>query len=65
MKKNKSNLTTYCISHKYCKKLDKLNLKLIGSGALKKRFPDYWLNDASGKKNISKKNYNYGSLTSI
>ena len=33
MKKNESNLTTYCISHKYNKKLDKLNLKLIGSGA--------------------------------
>ena len=65
MKKNKSNLTTYCISHKYDKKLDKLNLKLIGSGAFKKKFPDYWLNDAFGKKNISKKNYNYGSLTSI
>ena len=52
MKKNESNLTTYCISHKYNKKLDKLNLKLIGSGALKKRFPDYWLNDALGKKTI-------------
>ena len=55
MKKNKSNLTTYCISHKYSKKLDKLNLKLIGSGALKKRFPNYWLNDASGKKIFQKK----------
>ena len=65
MKKNESNLTTYCISHKYNKKLDKLNLKLIGGGALKKKFPDNWLNDALGKKNISKKNNNYGSLTSI
>ena len=65
MKKNKTNLTTYCISHKYDKKLDKLNLKLIGSGGYKKKFPSHWLNDAKGKKNISKKNYNYGSLTSI
>ena len=65
MKKNKSNLSTYCISHKYDKKLDKLQLKLIGSGAFKKNFPAHWLNDAEGIKNISKKNYNYGSLTSI
>ena len=55
MKKNKSNLTTYCISHKYSKKLDKLNLKLIGGGALKKKFPDNWLNDALGKKIFQKK----------
>ncbi len=65
MKKSNKNLTTYCISHKYDKKLDKLNLKLIGSGAFNKKFPSHWLNDAKGKKNISKKNYNYGSLTSI
>ena len=65
MKKNKTNLTTYCISHTYSKKLDNLNLNLIGSGASKKKFPKNWLNDAKGKRNISKKNYNYGSLTSI
>ena len=38
MKKNKTNLTTYCISHTYSKKLDNLNLNLIGSGASKKNF---------------------------
>ena len=65
MKKNNTNLTTYCISHLYSKKLDDLNLNLIGSGAAKKKFPLNWLNDAKGKKNISKKNNNYGSLTSI
>jgi len=65
MRKNKVNLTTYCISHKYSNKLDKLNLRLIGSGAFKKKYPSHWLNDAMGKKNISKKNDNYGSLTSI
>ena len=55
MKKNKANLTTYCISHIYSKKLDNLNLKLIGSGGSKKKFPLNWLNDAKGKRNISKK----------
>ena len=65
MKKNKPNLIIYCISHKYNKNLDQLDLKLIGSGALKNNFPDHWLNDSLGKKNIAKKNFNYGSLTSI
>ena len=65
MKKNNKNLTTYCISHIYSKKLDDLNLNLIGSGASKKKFPINWLNDAKGKRNISKKNNHYGSLTSI
>ena len=65
MKNNKTNLTTYCISHEYSKKLNNLNLKFIGSGGSKKKFPLDWLNDAKGKKNISKKNHNYGSLTSI
>ena len=59
-----NNLKTFCISHEYISYLDKLNLKIIGSGASKKKFPDYWLNDASGT-NISKKNPSYGTLTSI
>ena len=59
-----NNLKTFCISHEYINYLDKLNLKIIGSGASKKKFPDYWLNDASGT-NISKKNPSYGTLTSI
>ena len=50
-----NNLKTFCISHEYISYLDKLNLKIIGSGASKKKFPDHWLNDASGT-NISKKN---------
>jgi len=65
MKRIKSNLIIYCISHKYIKKLDKLGIKLIGSGGKKNKFPSHWLNDSLGKKNISVKNYNYGSLTSI
>ena len=65
MNKIKSNLKTYCISHEYISNLDKLNLNVIGSGAFKKKFPNHWLNDAKGKKNISKKNFNYGTLTSI
>ena len=28
MNKNKSNLKIYCISHKYIKELDKLNLNI-------------------------------------
>ena len=65
MKKIKPNLKTYCISHEYISNLDKLNLNIIGSGAFKKKFPNHWLTDAKGKKNISKKNFNYGTLTSI
>ena len=65
MSKNKSNLKIYCISHKYIKELDKLNLNIIGSGAHKRKFPKNWLNDSMGQKNISKKNFNYGTLTSI
>ena len=52
--KNKTNLTTYCISHTYSKKTDNLNLNLIGSGASKGLYGN-WLNDAKGKRNISKK----------
>ena len=65
MSKNKSNLKIYCISHKYIKELDKLNLNIIGSGAHKRKFPKSWLNDSMGQKHISKKNLNYGTLTSI
>ncbi len=65
MKKTKSNLSTYCISHKYDKSLDKLKIIKIGSGAFKKKYPSHWLNDSIGKKNISKKNSSYGTLTSI
>ena len=65
MKKTKTNLKTYCISHKYDKNLDKLELIKIGSGAFKKNYPTHWLNDSNGLKNISNKNLNYGSLTSI
>ncbi len=65
MKKFKTNLNTFCISHKYDKFLDEINLKVIGSGASKKKYPSHWLNDASGKKNISIKNSNYGSLLFI
>jgi len=64
MIKKKINLVTYCISHKYYKYLDKLNINIIGSGAFYKEYPNFWLNDNVGK-NISKKNKNYGSLTSI
>ena len=51
--------------NEFNKNLDKLNIKVIGSGAFKKKFPSYWLNDFNGKKNISNKNLTYGSLTSI
>ena len=65
MKKNKSNLNAYCISHKFYKNLDNMGFNIIGSGAYNKKFPSHWLKDSTGKKNISKKNLNYGSLTSI
>ena len=64
MKKIKKNLTNYCISHDYIDYLDTLNIKIIGSNGYKKKYPSHWLNDASGK-NISKKNENFGTLTSI
>ena len=59
MKKFKTNLNTFCISHKYDKFLDEINLKVIGSGASKKKYPSHWLNDARGKKNISTNGYWY------
>ena len=64
MRKLKTNLINYCISHEYINYLDSLDLNIVGSGAFKKKYPNHWLNDASGK-NISKKNKHYGTLTSI
>ncbi len=64
MRKLKTNLINYCISHEYINYLDSLDLNIVGSGAFKKKYPDHWLNDATGK-NISKKNKHYGTLTSI
>ncbi len=65
MNKKKSNLTTFCISHKYIKFLDSLDLNVIGSAGNKFDYPKNWLKDSSGKKEISSKNPNYGTLTSI
>lgn len=65
MEKKKSNLTTFCISHEYIKFLDKLDLNNIGSGGFKKKYPYNWLKDNIGSKEISSKNSNYGTLTSI
>lgn len=65
MNKKKSNLTTFCISHKYIKFLDSLDLNVIGSAGNKFDYPKSWLKDNSGKKEISSKNPNYGTLTSI
>lgn len=64
MKKIKKNLTNYCISHEYIKYLDTLKINVIGSNGFKKKYPTHWLNDATGI-NISKKNLNFGTLTSI
>ena len=50
----KSNLTTFCISHKYIEYLDNLDLNLIGSdGNLK--YPLNWFKDNLGKEISSKK----------
>lgn len=65
MNKKKSNLTTFCISHEYIKFLDSLDLNVIGSAGNKFDYPKSWLKDNSGKKEISSKNPNYGTLTSI
>ena len=64
MTKIKTNLVNYCISHKYFDYLDNLNINIIGSGAFKKKYPKNWLTDEKGV-NISQKNKNYGTLTSI
>ncbi len=65
MNKKKSNLTTFCISHEYIKFLNSLDLNIIGSAGNKFKYPKNWLKDNSGKKEISSKNQNYGTLTSI
>ena len=65
MIKKKSNLTTFCISHKYIHFLDNLDLNIIGSGSYKKKYPKNWFKDNSNTDNISNKNKNYGTLTSI
>ena len=44
MNKKKSNLTTFCISHKYIKFLDSLDLNVIGSAGNKFDYPKNWLN---------------------
>ena len=61
----KSNLTTFCISHKYIEYLDNLDLNLIGSDGNLKKYPLNWFKDNLGKKEISSKNKQYGTLTSI
>ena len=53
MKKKKSNLTTFCISHEYIKFLDELNINTIGSAGFKKKYPRNWLRDNIGRKEIS------------
>ena len=60
-----SKLKIFCISHKYFKYLDNLDIKKIGSNGHKKKYPNNWLKDSIGKNNISHKNLNYGTLTSI
>ena len=64
MKSN--NLKIYCITHKYFPFLKKMNLRIIVGGAHYKKntFPKNWLLD-NRYKNISKKNFNFGTLTSI
>ena len=64
MKSN--NLKIYCITHKYLKFLENLNLNFIVGGSYfnKNKFPNNWLSDNTNK-NISKKNKNFETLTSI
>lgn len=61
-----NNLKIYCITHKYFQFLKKVNLQIIVGGAHYKKntFPKNWLLD-NRYKNISKKNFNFGTLTSI
>ena len=61
-----NNLKTYCITSEYINYLEKLNLNIIVGGASDKneKFPKNWFLDNLGN-NISKKNKNFGSLTSI
>ena len=46
MRKLKTNLINYCISHEYINFLDSLDLNIVVSGAFKKKYPKHCLNDA-------------------
>ena len=61
-----NNLKTYCITGENLNYLKNLNLKVIIGGACnkKEKFPTNWLRD-NLNNNISAKNKNFGSLTSI
>ena len=61
-----NNLKTYCITGENINHLKNLNLKVIVGGACnkKEKFPKNWLQD-NLNNNISAKNKNFGSLTSI
>jgi hypothetical protein len=61
-----NNLKTYCITGENLNYLKNLNLKVIVGGACnkKEKFPTNWLRD-NLNNNISAKNKNFGSLTSI
>ena len=60
------NLNIYCITDKQINYLENLKLKIVVGGSFfkKENFPKSWFLDRT-KINISKKNNNYGSLTSI
>jgi hypothetical protein len=60
------NLVTFCITNKKKNILNETNLKIIvgGSHVKNEKFPNTWLLD-SNNINISSKNKNFGSLTSI
>jgi len=60
------NLSIYCITDKQINYLESLKLKIVVGGSFfkKENFPKSWFLDHT-KINISKKNNNYGSLTSI
>ena len=60
------NLSIYCITDKQINYLENLKLKIVVGGSFfkKENFPKNWFLDRT-KINISKKNNNYGSLTSI
>jgi hypothetical protein len=60
------NLVTYCITNEKKNILIETNLKIIvgGSHIKNEKFPNSWLLD-SNNINISSKNKNFGSLTSI
>jgi hypothetical protein len=60
------NLSIYCITDRQINYLENLKLKIVVGGSFfkKENFPKNWFLDRT-KINISKKNNNYGSLTSI